>query len=938
MADQGVNVKITVDARQGVAAVGEQARAFGQLSVQAGQAQQSIKALSVAFAAGQAAFVALGAALSGVFVGLPQAAIAAERLNRAFTTLTGSAAAAAQEQRFIAQEAQRLGIALGDAQDAYLKLAAAARGTALEGEQARRIFSAVAGAASTLGLSSSETAGALLAISQMMSKGTVQAEELRGQLGERIPGAFQIAARAMGITTSKLSEMLDQGQVLADDFLPKFADQLAREIPGAGDTMAAAMQRVGNASVQAMQLFAGSLATAIDQAFGLKNASQSLRSDSGIVEFARVSAKAVAALIDVVRELVLFVPNVLKTVGGSIAAVARDIKFAFDLAAAVVTDGLGEKGRAAMKRALDERNAFIAAYNDDMARRWFPKQLTERVDEFFAKLARDQSAGASRAAALFDAELTKEQQKTIDAIKSKEEKLAAEYKAHATNLYSALTSGAISIDEYNKQRAKLDAWMREQQGKLGKQGAATRLPGLAAVFDAELARLKDGLKTAESVIEASYKGRLITEDQYWQAKAATQRRALDLEEQELRGKLAAQQDLIARLSGVKPKDANQQAEVADRLREANNKAAELQAQLDALDGRRVAVDLSIQLDRARLDKELADIKAKLAQEFAQATGTETPEMRLAAIRREYDDLLARFGDDPALRELVDKLVPVKAAQANLAALEAKWREAIERMHQAQDNANVLQQSGLMTPAQSQSRIEAAAREAKSALEALLPDLEAAMRTLFPPEEVARRMENLRAEIVKTQPVADSLMTKIAGQMQDAFSTAFGDIVTGTKKVSDAFRSMAQSILQSLARIFAQRAAEQIFNWMFPSFGGVKKNAQGGVYSSASLAQYANRIVSAPTLFAFAAGGIPRLGLMGEAGPEAIMPLKRGPDGRLGVEAHGAGNVVVNVSVDASGSKVEGDAGIARQLGDMIAGAVRGILVQEKRPGGLLAGA
>lgn len=213
-----------------------------------------------------------------------------------------------------------------------------------------------------------------------------------------------------------------------------------------------------------------------------------------------------------------------------------------------------------------------------------------------------------------------------------------------------------------------------------------------------------------------------------------------------------------------------------------------------------------------------------------------------------------------------------------------------------------------------------------------------MRTLFPPEEVARRMEGLRAEIVKTQPVVDSLMTKVAGQMQDAFASAFGDILTGTKTVADAFRSMAQSILQSLSRIFSQRAAEQMFNWLFPSFGGVKKNALGGVYDSPSLSAWANRIVSAPTLFTFATGGIPRLGLMGEAGPEAIMPLTRGADGRLGVEAHGAGGVVVNVAVDATGSRVEGDAGSARQLGDLIAGAVRGIIVAEKRPGGLLAGA
>ena len=77
--------------------------------------------------------------------------------------------------------------------------------------------------------------------------------------------------------------------------------------------------------------------------------------------------------------------------------------------------------------------------------------------------------------------------------------------------------------------------------------------------------------------------------------------------------------------------------------------------------------------------------------------------------------------------------------------------------------------------------------------------------------------------------------------------------------------------------------------------------------------------------------------MGEAGPEAIMPLRRGAGGRLGVEASGAsvGNIVVNV--DASGSSVEGDESGGRELGNMLAAAIQAELVHQQRPGGLLAG-
>ena len=76
--------------------------------------------------------------------------------------------------------------------------------------------------------------------------------------------------------------------------------------------------------------------------------------------------------------------------------------------------------------------------------------------------------------------------------------------------------------------------------------------------------------------------------------------------------------------------------------------------------------------------------------------------------------------------------------------------------------------------------------------------------------------------------------------------------------------------------------------------------------------------------------------MGEAGEEAVMPLRRGKDGRLGVEASGAGvgNIVVNV--DASGSSVEGDAGQAEELGLMLGAAVQAEIINQQRPGGLLA--
>lgn len=151
--------------------------------------------------------------------------------NQSLKIITGSQAGANAELGFSTKVATDLGLRIKDLTQSYIGLLAASRGTTLEGQKSRDVFQSITKASVAYGLSNEQIQGALLAVQQMMSKGNVQAEELRGQLGERLPGAFQVAARAMGVTTAALSKMLEQGQVVADDFLPKFAAQLNKEIP-----------------------------------------------------------------------------------------------------------------------------------------------------------------------------------------------------------------------------------------------------------------------------------------------------------------------------------------------------------------------------------------------------------------------------------------------------------------------------------------------------------------------------------------------------------------------------------------------------------------------------------------------------------------------------------------------------------------------------------
>ncbi|WAR43738.1 tape measure protein [Methylomonas rapida] len=196
---------------------------------------------------GMLAKLGVGLSIAGVADAVFDATRKFDGINKTLEVTSGSAEKAAQAMDFIRNTSQRLGTDMAVSAKAFSDLQAAANGTAMEGENTRTIFAAVSQAMAALGKSSAETEGALLAIGQMMSKGTVSAEELRGQLGERLPGAFNLMAQALDVSTAELSKLLEQGKV-GIDVLPRFAKELDKAYSGAKfDGIESSLTRIGNA-------------------------------------------------------------------------------------------------------------------------------------------------------------------------------------------------------------------------------------------------------------------------------------------------------------------------------------------------------------------------------------------------------------------------------------------------------------------------------------------------------------------------------------------------------------------------------------------------------------------------------------------------------------------------------------------------------------------
>lgn len=219
------------------------------------------------------------------------------------------------------------------------------------------------------------------------------------------------------------------------------------------------------------------------------------------------------------------------------------------------------------------------------------------------------------------------------------------------------------------------------------------------------------------------------------------------------------------------------------------------------------------------------------------------------------------------------------------------------------------------------------------------------------------------ELYKSQSDFNSLAIGMVEATRERTTNVLTGLLTRTQTFKEGminlFSTLTQSLIQNLVDVGVQALLTSTILKSVMSFGGggggeaasaagtfgsavydnLTLNAKGGVYSSPDLSAYSGGVVDSPTFFAFAKGA----GVMGEAGPEAIMPLKRAADGSLGVRMAGGGsganiviNSVVNVSGDSSQSQTSGsNDAVGRAYQQTINSSIQDGIRRELRPGGMI---
>ncbi|WP_019561443.1 tail protein [Caldimonas manganoxidans] len=317
-------------------------------------------------------------------------------------------------------------------------------------------------------------------------------------------------------------------------------------------------------------------------------------------------------------------------------------------------------------------------------------------------------------------------------------------------------------------------------------GAQTTL--MKAQLDAEFALLKDGLTRQQTALDAALEDRLISIRDYYAQKTALEQRELDAEIARTQQELARSQQVAA--SGKSE---------SERLR-AKAEVAKAEAELITLNQRRADIEQANARKASKAERDLAEALQAAREELAQITGTATDADRRAAIERGFQDLRARLiaGGDAAGVAVIDRLSNVKAAQANLEALEAQWRQVTERLRNAQEAIQTQQQAGLLTEAQARQQIVALQQRSATEMARLLPLMEQAAQAIGP--EAVIRVAAFRNELERTRLVTDEL-APVWNRIGEGVSQAVEGIISGAQSLREAlsniFRSIAGAFLQQM---------------------------------------------------------------------------------------------------------------------------------------------
>ena len=700
------------------------------------------------------------------------------------------------------------------------RLSAAIIGAGGNVDDAEVVFRNITSAIKATGGGAQDVESAITAMVQTFSKGKVSAEELSGQLGERLPGAVTKFAEANNMTLPELQKSLKAGTVGLDELM-KFIISLGPEYE---ETARAIADSSADAGARATVAF------------------EQVRREVG------EALQPIGAQLQ--KAFAKFVLDILPAIKAGAVAAASGLKALLDASAFLISNFkelLIVAGAAGVAFALQNLVGIATALGTAFGK------ATVAMKGFTAASLLNPWVALAAGITAATVALVKHSKKNAEFNKS-------------------VIAGETTNEEANDRLREMNEKVQELEDRLGKETNNRMIQALTRQL--KTAKIAAGDLKLAMALASSYEVAGIKYDR-------------------MTGRP------INAPSSFTPTDFD------DPTPDPSGDADK---------------DISFEMAQARINAmreviTLADVETKLANDLLQISldDLKTNEELVAKAQAHNDAENARLQIEKQLRDLQTSL----QEQLDKALL------ATGQITQEEFNQNEL----------SRKREELMERylplllDEKMTREEILEVIEKILKGEAEGQKKTKSFVDGLKELIKEATNLNDILADYGVQAIDKFADAFADFVaTGKLK----FKEFAASVLKDLSRIFIRAAFFNAIAGVFPSLKPVTKGEKGLAFAGSGVVPYAKGgIVSKPTMFQYADGASGSFGLMGEAGAEAIMPLKRGPSGRLGVEVTNQGSArdAMNrysrrSSVGASGGMASEDEAIAAVQGSSAAIDVR----------------
>jgi tape measure domain-containing protein len=888
------------------------------------------------------------------------------KLQIALRGIVGSQQAYDQAVQAAASATRELNIPQQEATQGITRLSAAVLGAGGTVTDSAFAFRAMSEAVKATGGGAEQVDGALLALTQVFSKGKVSAEELN-QIAERLPGTFTLFAQAAGKTGPELQKALEQGQIGLNDLM-KFLTAVRDRYSSTALTVAGSSEEAGarlKIAFDEMRLEVGK---------ALKSTGSDLQ-----VAFAAFVKEITPAVVGAAKGLAAS----LKLITDNAATFKTLLEFAAALGTATLainTFKAAATGIAALNIAgtLTTTAGAVKLTGDVMgvtaAKTGLLTGALTSLRVATVALATAWAAPLALTVAIVGAVATynwiQKLKKATDDLKASTTQRTGE--SWLSGIGGTAASNAVVNRETSRQLMRVSS-LQEKLAALNKEWTALRplaknilSPDIAQNAQVELAAVEQRIKTARL-------------DLY----AARRNAEVGLAEIAKRQRQGAERGLTGLTQFAAPAE-DKSADKAAKAQESLMR--KLQSDFDG-----TITQLGRRFNAAAKDKlyeTLLDYEAKIQRAYKQNNLVLAEDLKLkqkaAALDITEEVLLSEKASlQQKLAEARAKGLDAQAVQNRLDTVNAELKQ-INYDSTKETTAQLEKQATLATQikdALTQAFAPTAGGPGRLLTSGVVGGVfpgaftgeEESFKSLTDQRGIERIKELGKELQALTNPLSQILTA--AEAIGSAFSSSFTSVISGTASTQEAlasfFNNIANYFLDMAGKIIAKWIEMAILNTVLqllpsgPKFGssaavpglpglsgtgalspggatsavtsyaGVKFNALGNAYAANGIVPFAmGGIVNKPTLFKFANGGVPGTGLMGEAGPEAIIPLKRGPDGKLGVSGGGGVSVgEINITVQNSGETLSPAA--QKQIANQVQGIVLTTLVNQKRSGGIL---